>query len=69
ERVLRQEYIEGNLNQFNQLDYPDKNAITNSMIKAYILHVLKVGTSEERQGILGVIKTKFILHNRELRIK
>ena len=69
ERVLRQEYLEGNLNQFNQLDYPDKDAITNSMIKAYILHVLKVGTSEERQSILGVIKTKFILHNRELRIK
>lgn len=39
------------------------------MIKAYMLHIFKVGTFDERESILGVIKTKFILHNRALRIK
>lgn len=69
EQVLHQEYLEGNLSQFNQLDYPEKEAITEDMMKAYIKHILKAGTLEERQGILEVIKTKFTLHNRELRIK
>jgi len=69
EQVLHQEYLEGNLSQFNQLDYPEKEAITEDMMKAYIKHILKAGTLEERQGIMEVIKTKFTLHNRELRIK
>lgn len=65
-QVLHQEYLSGNLNQF---DYPEKDPVTHDMAKAYLLHVLKVGTSEERQLILSAIKTKFILTNRELRIK
>lgn len=68
DHVLREEYLEGNLNQFDQLDYPEKTAITEHMIKAYMLHIFKVGTFDERESILGVIKTTFILHNRALRI-
>lgn len=65
-QVLRQEYLEGNLNQF---DYPKENPVPQDMAKAYLLHVLKAGTSEEQQLILSAIKTKFILTQREIRIK
>jgi len=65
-QVLHQEYLEGNLNQF---DYPEKDPVDNDTAKAYLLHLLKAGTSEERQLILSAIKTKFILTHRELRIK
>jgi len=65
-QVLHQEYLDGNLNQF---DYPEKDPIDNDMAKAYLLHLLKAGTSEERQLILSAIKTKFILTHKELRIK
>lgn len=69
EQVLRQEYLSGNLSQLNQFDYPDKRAITEDMMRSYILHIFKAGTSEERQQILSTIKTKFVLKNREIRIK
>lgn len=65
-QVLKQEYLEGNLNQF---DYPKDNPVPEDMAKAYLLHVLKAGTSEEQQLILSAIKTKFILTQREIRIK
>jgi site-specific DNA recombinase len=65
-QVLHQEYLEGNLNQF---DYPEKDPVDSDMARAYLLHLLKAGTSEERQLILSAIKTKFILTHRELRIK
>ena len=65
-QVLRQEYLEGNLNQF---DYPKENPVPQDMAKVYLLHVLKAGTSEEQQVILSAIKTKFILTQREIRIK
>ena len=65
-KVLHQEYLEGNLNQF---DYPEQEPVNNDMAKAYLLHVLQAGTAEERQQILSCIQTKFILHDRALRIK
>jgi len=65
-QVLHQEYLDGNLNQF---DYPEKDPVDSDMAKAYLLHLLKAGTSEERQLILSAIKTKFILTHKELRIK
>src|SRR3990167_10239738 len=65
-QVLHQEYLDGNLNQF---DHPQKDPVTNDMAKAYLLHVLKAGTSEERQLILSAIKTKFILRQRELQLE
>jgi hypothetical protein len=50
------------------IDYPEKDPINNDMAKVYLLHLLKAGTSEERQLILSAIKTKFILTRRELRM-
>jgi len=65
-KVLHQEYLAGNLNQF---DYPKENPVSKDIAKDYLLHVLKAGTAEERQQVLSVIKTKFILHSRQLRIQ
>jgi len=65
-QVLRQEYLDGNLNQF---DYPPDDPISHQMAKDYLLHVLKAGTSEERQQIMSAIKTKFVLSGKEIRIK
>lgn len=65
-QVLHQEYLDGNLNQF---DYSEKDPISEETAKAYLLHSLKAGTSEERQLILSAIKTKFILRQRELQIQ
>lgn len=64
--VLKQEYLNGNL---QEIDYAAINKIDKNMVKRYLLHTLQFGSTEERQEILGVIKTKFILHNRQLRIK
>lgn len=65
-QVLHQEFLAGNLNQF---DYPQEDPLTKDMAKDYLLHVLKAGSSEERIKILSAIKTRFILHNKELKIK
>ncbi|MGK5091547.1 recombinase family protein [Deltaproteobacteria bacterium TL4] len=65
-KVLHQEYLAGNLNQF---DYPKEDPVSKDIAKDYLLHVLKAGTAEERQQILSVIKTKFILHNRRLMLR
>lgn len=43
----------------------DKNAMT----KNYLLHILQVGTAEERQEALLFIKTKFILSKRAITIQ
>jgi hypothetical protein len=63
---LQQEYLSGNLNKLN---YPKKEPLTNTMSKSCLLHVLKGGTGEERQQILSVIKTKFIVSNKEINLK
>lgn len=69
-QVLQQEYINGNLKNIeDDLIIPKQTHLTEEKAKQYLLHVLKTGTAEERQQILGVIQTKFILHNRELKIK
>ena len=39
------------------------------MTKNYLLHILKVGTSEERQEALTFIKTKFILRDYVIEIE
>ncbi len=64
--VLHQEFLTGNLNQF---DYPQKEPLDTDMAKDYLLHVLKAGSAEDRIKILSAIKTKFILHNKQLSIK
>jgi len=64
--VLHKEYLEGNLNKF---DYPEDDPVNEDMAKTYLRHVLKVGTSEERQLILSTIRTRFVLTQGELQIK
>ena len=39
------------------------------MMKNYLLHILKIGTTEERLETLSFIKTKFILSQREIIIE
>jgi hypothetical protein len=39
------------------------------MVKEYLVHTLKIGSAEERKQVLSAIKTKFILHNKEITIK
>ncbi|MCA9382510.1 hypothetical protein KC660_03835 [Candidatus Dojkabacteria bacterium] len=41
----------------------------NQMLKEYLLHILQFGTSEERTKILGGIKSKFTLVQRNLVIR
>jgi len=64
--VLHKEYLEGNLNQF---DYPENDPVNEEMAKTYLWHLLKVGTSEERQLILSTIRTRFVLTQGELQIQ
>lgn len=64
--VLKQQYLEGNL---QEIDYATLKHANKDMVKRYLLHIFQHGSAEERQEILSVIKTKFILHNRQLRIQ
>lgn len=64
--VLHKEYLEGNLNKF---DYPEDDPVSEDMAKTYLRHVLKIGTSEERQLILSTIRTRFVLTQGELQVK
>lgn len=64
--VLNEEFISGNL---RELDYDAFNHVNKDMVKEYMIHVLRVGTAEERNHVLSAIKTKFILHNKELQLK
>ncbi|MFH1601666.1 MAG: recombinase family protein [Candidatus Shapirobacteria bacterium] len=66
-QVLHQEFIDGNLTEFNNV--PKTVADKNKMTKNYVLHILKVGTAEERQEALSFIKTKFILSKRTIIIQ
>lgn len=64
--VLNQEIISGKL---IELDYDAFNHVDKDMVKEYLLYVLKCGTAEERTKVLSAVKTRFILHNKELMIK
>lgn len=59
--VLNQEYLTGNLQELTPKVDNEERQI---MMKNYLKHILTIGTSEERQEILGFIKTKFILQDR-----
>jgi len=64
--VLNQEYLSGNLEAL------ETSAINNhdeEMAINYLKHILKTGTSDDRRETLGMIKTKFMLRNKELLIK
>jgi len=61
--VLNEEFISGNL---REIDYDAFNHVNRDMVKEYMIHVLKVGTADERDRVLSAIKTKFVLHNKIL---
>ncbi len=64
--VLHQEIFEQQLEAF---DYPIiKEKSPEDRIRDYIIHVLKTGFSEEKQEILTLFKTRFILMDKELKI-
>lgn len=64
--VLNQEIISGKL---IELDYEAFNHVNKDMVKEYLIYILKFGTAEERLKVMSAIKTRFILHNKELTIK
>ena len=66
-QVLHQEFVDGYLAEFNRI--PESASDKTEMTKNYLLHILKVGTAEERQEVLSFIKTKFILSKREIFIQ
>lgn len=66
-QVLHQEFIDGRLAEFNRI--PQTSADKNEMTKNYLLHILQVGTAEERQEALSFIKTKFIILKRTVIIE
>jgi hypothetical protein len=65
-QVLHQEFIDGHLGEFNRI--PQTSADKNEMAKNYLLHILHVGTIEERQEALSFIKTKFILSKKTIKL-
>ncbi|MCX6732911.1 MAG: recombinase family protein [Candidatus Roizmanbacteria bacterium] len=68
-QVLQQEFRNGNLNDIEDESFDlDMDTFSPDKARSYLIHVLKSGSEEERQNILSTIKTKFTLHNRELRL-
>lgn len=66
-QVLHQEFIDGNLAEFDKI--PRTVSDKQEMTKNYVLHILKVGTTEERQEAISFIKTKFILADKTIKIE
>ena len=64
--VLNEEIMSGKL---IEIDYDAFNHVDKDMVKEYLIYILKSGTAEERIKVLSAVKTKFVLHNRELTIK
>lgn len=61
--VLHQEYLSGNLEEFELSAVKPENT---KMAKTYLEHILKTGSTSDRQQILSCLKTKFILKDRIL---
>jgi site-specific DNA recombinase len=63
--VLNQEYLSGNLDEL-ETSAIKKN--DEEMAINYLKHILKTGSSDDRKDVLGVVKTKFILKNKCIKI-
>ncbi len=64
EDVLHQEMF---TQQFEIMDYPIiKEKSDKERMKDYIVHVLKTGFSEEKQEILSLFKTKFVIKDKQI---
>ncbi len=62
-QVLHQEYLSGNLTEM-ELSAVQPN--DDSMAREYLKHILKTGSAEDRQQVLGMVRTKFILRAKQL---
>lgn len=61
--VLNQEYLSGNLGKIENSAVKSNDE---QMAIGYLKHILKTGSSDDRREALGMIKTKFILRNKQL---
>ncbi|MCD8507533.1 recombinase family protein [Candidatus Woesebacteria bacterium] len=63
--VLRQEYLSGNLGEIENSAVKTND---DEMAIDYLKHILKTGSSDDRREALGMIRAKFILRNKELKV-
>lgn len=63
--VLHQEFLSGNL---GEIEVSAVKSNDEEMAVNYIKHVLKTGNSDDRREALGMIKTKFFLTKKGLKI-
>jgi hypothetical protein len=61
--VLHQEYLTGNL---DELENSAVKTNDSEMAINYLKHVLKTGSSDDRRMALGMVKSKFVLRNKQL---
>lgn len=64
-QVLHQEYISGNL---TEMELSAVKPSDDQMAREYLKHILETGSAEDRQEVMGMIKTKFILSNKQLKL-
>ena len=62
-QVLHQEYLSGNL---TEMELSAIKPSDEQMAREYLTHILKTGSAEDRQDVMGMIKTKFRLSNKVL---
>ncbi len=63
--VLHQEYLSGNL---GEIESSAVKINDDEMTIDYLKHILKTGSSDDRREALGMIRTKFVLRNKELKV-
>lgn len=63
--VLHQEFLSGNL---GEIETSAVKSNDEEMAISYIKHVLKTGSSDDRREALGMIKSRFTLINKELKL-
>lgn len=63
--VLHQEYLSGNLGEIENSAVKSNDE---EMAREYLIHILKTGNADDRREALGMIKTKFILSRKELKL-
>ncbi len=62
-QVLKQEYLDGRL---AELQESPSNEDKVAMAKNYLMHILTLGTAEEREEVLLFIKTRFTLKDKQI---
>ncbi len=63
-QVLHQEYISGNL---TEMELSAVKSSDDQMAREYLKHILKTGSAEDRQEVMGMIRTRFLLTKKCLR--